>query len=283
MARLLVTGGHGFIGCHLVPALTAQGHEILAPTRYELDIVSGPWPETKIDHVVHLAALSSVVESWKDPTQFNRINVLGTFNVLDYCRRQDASLTYVSGYVYGIPKSLPLSESAPAEPSNPYALSKFMAEEACRFYAAHYGLHISVLRPFNVYGPGQESSFVIPRIIEQAIDPTIASIKVKDLSPRRDYVFIDDVVAAIQLTLAPKGYALYNVGSGRSHSVEEIIHSVLLAAGSQKAYYSTEEKRQNEVEDVVADCAALSRACGWKPRISLEEGIRRTVEEGRSH
>ena len=281
MARLLVTGGSGFLGRHLVPALRAQGHEVWSPLRRELDIVLGPWPETRFDHVVHLAALSSVVASWKDPSGFNRTNVLGTFNVLEYCRRQGASLTYVSAYVYGIPASLPLSESSPTTPSNPYALSKLMAEEACQFYATHFELVGTVLRPFNIYGPGQDASFVIPRIIEQALDPARAAIEVMDLAPRRDYVFVDDVVEAVRLTLDPPGFAIYNVGGGRSYSVEEVIGIVLAATGCQKAYRSTGERRQNEVLDVVADCAALNRACGWRPSVSFEEGIRRTVEEGR--
>lgn len=281
MTRILVTGGNGFIGHHLVRALRTAGFEVLAPTRRELDVIYGPWPEGPIDHAVHLAARSSVVESWREPSQFHLANAQGTFNLLDYCRRHGASVTYVSGYVYGIPSSLPLSESAAAEPSNPYALSKLVAEQACRFYATHYGLKVTVLRPFNVYGPRQSASFLIPRVIEQALDPAVASIEVKDLAPRRDYVFVDDLIEAIRLTLRPMGFALFNVGSGQSYSVEQVIRMVLGVAGRQKPYRSIEERRQNEVLDVVADCTALSRAYGWWPRVSLEEGIRRTVEEGR--
>lgn len=252
---------------------------MFAPGSSGLDIVQGPLKGPAVDHVVHLAARSGVPESWRNPERFHQTNVLGTLNVLEYCRQNLCSLTYVSGYVYGLPKTLPIGEETRAVPNNPYALTKFLAEETCRFYARAYDLPITILRPFNVYGPGQDNRFVIPHIVQQALDPATTRIEVNDLSPRRDYIFIDDVVDAIVLTSQPGAVATYNVGSGISHSVADVISLVSQVTGISKPFCATDRPRINEIPDVVADIAAIGKAVGWRPRITLEEGLRRVAEK----
>ena len=276
--RVLVTGGSGFIGRRLVQSLTSDGVSVSAPGSGVLDVTTGAFPDLGADQVVHLAARTYVPDAWTEPADFYRVNTLGTINVLDFCRRTGSHLIFVSGYCYGIPESLPLSERAPARPNNPYAFSKHAAEEACRFFHKFFQTHVTILRPFNIYGAGQSAHFLIPRIVEQTIDPATSEIVVEDDKPRRDYVHVDDVVGAIRALLKnPRPGATYNIGAGESHSVAELAKLICLAANVEKPLVSRGRPRSNEIPDVVADISAIRNAIGWSPSISLQDGLREVV------
>jgi nucleoside-diphosphate-sugar epimerase len=273
--RVLVIGGSGFIGRRLVRSLNAEGTEVYSPGRDALDVAAGIFPSLSVDLVVHLAARTFVPDSWIDPADFFRVNAQGTVNVLDYCRRTKAQLIYVSGYCYGVPKSLPLSESTQLHPNNPYAFSKYAAEDACHFFFGFFQTQVSILRPFNVYGPGQSSHFLIPRIVEQAIDPSASEIVVEDDTPRRDYVHVDDLIGAIgSLRRNPRPGATFNVGSGQSFSVAELAHLACRAANVSKPVVSRGNRRVHDIPDVVADITAIREAIGWSPSINLLDGLR---------
>jgi nucleoside-diphosphate-sugar epimerase len=278
MERVLVTGASGFIGRRLVDSLRRRGIVVVAPTHREWDVTLDDAPVVKVDHVFHLAGLSGVTASWEDPLRFHLVNAQGTANVAEFCRRTGCSLSYVSAYCYGVPSRLPVRETDPVRPNNPYAFSKLQGEETCRFYQEYFDLPVTILRPFNVYGPGQSDAFVLTRIVRQALDPGVTEIEVLDLLPRRDYVFVDDVVDALVSTAAVSPYALFNVGSGVSHSVEEAIQAVHAASGVSKRYRSLGATRRGEIPDVVADIGRIAEAVGWKPLVSFEEGVRRLVE-----
>ena len=281
--RVLVTGGSGFIGRKLVASLESEGASVFAPGSDVLDVTADKFPNFSVDQVVHLAARTYVPDSWTDPAEFYRVNTQGTINVLDFCRRTGSHLIFVSGYCYGIPTTLPLSESAPARPNNPYAASKFAAEEACRFFHGYLQTPVTILRPFNIYGPGQPSHFLIPRIVEQAIDPAISEIVLEDDTPRRDYVHVGDVVRAIRALLKNRtAGATFNIGAGKSISVAQLTNLICLAADLKKPLVSRGQPRAHEIPDVVADITAIRDAIGWSPSISLEDGLREIIAHYRS-
>lgn len=234
----------------------------------------------RVDKVFHLAARSYVPDSWKEPAEFYRVNVQGTVDALEYCRRTRAAMVYVSGYCYGIPDELPIRETAPVRPNNPYAFSKAAAESACRFFASAFHVPVSILRPFNVYGPGQSAKFLIPHIVEQALNPAVSEIEIADARPRRDFVHVDDLVAALLKVPVTEEARAYNVGSGRSVAVGEIVELIQRAAGTDKPVVSRGDSRRQEIPDAVADISAL-RAIGWEPRIELGEGLANLVAECR--
>ncbi|MBB4361492.1 nucleoside-diphosphate-sugar epimerase [Bradyrhizobium sp. CIR18] len=281
--RVLVTGGSGFVGRRLVRFLKDADVDVLAPGRDILNVAAGSFPDVSVDWVIHLAGRTYVPASWSEPADFYRVNALGTVNVLEYCRRTHAKLIHVSGYCYGIPESLPLSETAPLKPNNPYALSKCAAEEACRFFFECLQMPVMIVRPFNIYGPGQSASFLIPRIVEQAIDPDVAAIVVEDETPRRDYVHLDDVIGAIEsLRRSPKLGGTFNIGSGESYSVAEVAEMVRSAANVSKPFVSRGNRRVNDIPDVIADITAIRDAAGWSPSITLRDGLRDVVTHAKA-
>jgi nucleoside-diphosphate-sugar epimerase len=273
--HVLVTGGSGFIGRRVVELLRQHGADVSAPGRESLDVSIGIFPDVPADWVVHLAGRTFVPASWSDPADFYRVNTSGTVNVLEYCRQARANLIYVSGYCYGIPETLPIAETAPLKPNNPYAFSKSAAEEACRFFVECFQTSVTIVRPFNIYGPGQPSHFLIPRLIEQVINPDADAIVVEDDTPKRDYVHLDDVAGAIASLLRnPRPGATFNVGSGESYSVADVARMVCRAAGVEKPLVSRGNRRINDIPDVVADITAIRNAVGWSPAIPLLEGLR---------
>lgn len=275
----LITGQSGFIGKRLSARLARDGVHVTGASRTAgVDVTSVDLPMSGVDHVYHLAAMSFVPDAWANPAECYRINALGTMRVLEQCRRAGASMTFVSTYVYGWPAPMPVSESTPANPNNPYAFSKLAGEEACRFYAKTFGVNVSVLRLFNAFGPGQGKDFLIPTIARQVVDPACEEIVVADLAPRRDFVHVDDVVEAFLASPRLPAGQPFNIASGRSHSVEDVIGACMTAAGVNKPYRARDEKRMNEISDVIADISAIEAACGWRPEISFGDGIRTVVE-----
>lgn len=274
---VLVTGATGFIGRPLVAALQKVGCEVRSLSSRDGDLAGAPLSAGRdVTHVYHLAAKSFVPESWTDTHGYYRTNVLGTASVLEFCRRAGASLTFVSSYVYGQPKCLPITEDHPLHATNPYSHTKIMAEELVGYYSAQFGVRAAVVRPFNIYGPGQASHFLIPVVLRQAIPPDTDVIEVSDHRPRRDYLYIDDLIDLLLRARGRSG-AVWNAGSGCSVSVAEIIEAVNSLLPRSKRMVSRAQERTAEVMDVVADISRARRELGWAPVTPLLTGLRRTM------
>lgn len=275
--RVLVTGSRGFVGRYLLPILREGGWQPVEHDLAQGDLsVTQPQAEN-IAHVIHLAGRTSVPESWQEPLLHYRANLLGTLNVLEYCRGRHCPLTLVSSYVYGSPLYLPVDENHPVDPAAPYNHSKWLAEEAGRFYAARFGLRLTVIRPFNLYGPGQRGDFLVPTLVRQAIDPASAEIQVADEEPKRDFLYVGDFCAGLAATLDHPSGETFNLGSGSSISVREMARMVMDAAGVRKPLRSRGARRPGEVMDLYADTRKAAELLGWKPGLGLEEGLKRTV------
>lgn len=272
--RILLTGSDGFVGRRLAPRLAAAGHDVHACDLHggcdltQADTL-GQFRDRAITTVIHLAGLVFVPASWGDRDAFMRVNAGGTRNVAAFCRVTGARLLLVSAYVYGVPQYLPIDEHHPAQPNNPYAASKLAAETEAR--AA--GVPLTIVRPFNLYGPGQDARFLIPSLMAQAKSGT--EIVVNDLAPRRDYLHIDDFCAAL-LALLDGDWSqprLFNVGAGVSHSVGEVLALLNELRGGTLRWQERGVRRDNEIPDTVADCRALQAATGWQPQMTLRDGL----------
>ena len=274
----LVLGGNGFIGKHLIKSLLEHNLNFISPSKKELNITNNLPDINDIDHVYHLIAKCNVSDSWSNFANYHLVNVFGTINTLEFCRRNKCSMTYISGFIYGNVKEMPIHEKIIPNPNNPYAFTKYQAEQICKFYANEYKVPIIILRVFNVFGPGQSDDFMIPRMINQFIDKNVNIVNAQSLIPRRDYIYIDDVIDAIhKTTKLSNHWSVYNVGSGVSYSVEDLLKMIQTLLNSKKNYVSNENHRKNEILDVIADITKIYNDYKWMPSTSLKDGLLRTI------
>ena len=276
--RILVTGASGFIGTHLTIALIAKGYRVVPHSSRSGDIASCELDFDDVGHVFHLAARTFVPESWNNPLSYYRVNLLGTVNVLEFCRAHNASVTLMSSYVYGRPARLPISEDEPLQAFNPYSHTKILAEEASRYYQEQFHVPVTIIRPFNIYGPGQDRRFLIPKILAQAINPEPGSIVVSDLRPRRDFIFVSDLVELLIRTAFRSKGGVFNAGSGSSFSVNEAIEIVNALLPAPKQVLAEGSMRPDEVFDVVADISRTREEFDWNPRTAFRDGLRETLD-----
>ncbi|GAB4292411.1 MAG: SDR family NAD(P)-dependent oxidoreductase [Myxococcota bacterium] len=279
--RVAVTGSSGFLGSRLAVRLKELDIEII-----ELDIRSGvdltDWRRLmgveKSDVVIHLAARTFVPASYENPREFYSANIISTLNALELARKFRAKFIFASSYVYGVPEYLPIDENHPTKPFNPYAQSKIICEQLCAGYHRDFGMNIVIFRPFNLYGPGQDERFLIPTIIKQARS---GSVMLKDPKPKRDWIFVDDAKEAFVKALYydKSEFEVFNLGSGKSSSVEEIVAVLRKYVQGDFKVAFTGEERKFEVMDTVADISKARRLLGWNPGIELEEGIKKCLEE----
>ena len=284
MKKVLVIGSSGFIGRELMRQLVSLNkYEVLEfnskEGRIEEEDCFNELDGSTISHVFHLAGRTFVPESWEAPQKFMKVNTLGTQNVLEFCRKFNLPITYVSAYVYGIPESLPIKESDIPQPNNPYALSKFMGEELCRFYSKYYNLKTCILRPFNVYGFEQPDHFLIPILFKQALDNDTDKIVGQVLEPKRDFVHVTDVAKAIIKTVdflstSEDGLSeTFNIGSGESYSVKEVAQFIRKVVGSQKEITARNISRPQEIVNTVASIQKSKEKLNWQAKIDFKTGL----------
>jgi nucleoside-diphosphate-sugar epimerase len=278
--KILVTGFSGFIGKYLLERLSLTNHELIL-----LDITNGfdicDWEQVKhiegLDLIVHLANLSFVPASYEQPKKFYESNYLSTLNMLELCRVNNAKLIFFSSYVYGHPHYQPIDENHPIQAFNPYAQTKVICESLCEGYNRDFKVPITIFRPFNIYGKGQNLNFLIPSIIQQANN---GSIVIKDDRPKRDYIHVEDIVEAVMATIESNNTSLlkiYNLGTGVSYSVKEIVDMVKGLFTSEIEYLCTNESRLNDVMDTIADISKIKMELNWEPKISILDGLRKMI------
>ncbi|RMG11210.1 MAG: NAD-dependent epimerase/dehydratase family protein [Planctomycetota bacterium] len=314
MERILVTGGAGFLGSHVCERLLARGAAVRALDAFDpyydparkrrtaaalaargVEVREGDVLDREVlaaalagvDAVVHLAARPGVRASIDDPETSLRINVLGTLSVLEGLRRSEVQrLVFASSSsVYGGDAEPPFREDAPAnQPLSPYAASKRAGEHLCATYATLHGLGVFALRFFTIYGPRGRPDMAVGKFVDRALAGEPVPLY-GDGSVVREFTYVDDavegVLAALDRTAPGGGYALCNVGGGASASVRELIAAIEDAVGCPLRV----ERRPPAAGDMPATGADLARAralLGYAPRVSLAEGLARTVAWARA-
>jgi GDP-4-dehydro-6-deoxy-D-mannose reductase len=276
-----VTGGSGFVGRHLVAEL---GERAVAPPRTQLDLLDAAAVrravgEARPQAVFHLAAHASVGRSWGDPATVLRDNLAMTVNVLEALRLEAPDAVAVvmsSGEIYGRPERLPVDESAPLRPQNPYAVSKAACDLLAGQYADAHGLRVIRMRAFNQAGPGQSDDYVVGTVTRQVAEAEAAGggvVRTGNPVLARDYTDVRDTVRAY---VAATGLAAdaYNVCSGRSASVAEIIQHARRAARVEIRHEIDPERvRAHDVPEVRGSAQRLAEASGWSPAIPLEQTV----------
>lgn len=283
MNKIIVTGSKGFLGNALVKRLKEESYDIFLTTRNQGDITSEYfWKELpKADFLVHLAARTHVPTSWNNPNEFIHTNTFGTQLALDWCYKNNAKLILASAYIYGIPMNIPISESEKPSPNNPYALSKFLGEKCAVFYSEYFKLDVTVLRIFNIFGAEQNKNFLIPSILNQVLNSD--RIEVESLYPKRDYIYINDVVNSIIKSLKyTKGCNIVNIGSGKTHSVSDVISLAQTIGGTSLPVICKNNDRFCEIPITKANIENAKKNLRWEPSYSLYDGLSETLNIIRS-
>ena len=298
--KILVTGGAGFIGSHIVNAYLAEGHEVCVVddlssgsitnvpqgvSFYEQDIrhpdLARVFELERPSVVNHQAARANVRESFEKPVEYADVNVLGSVNLLECCRAFDVSkVIYAStgGAVYGEPRALPVSEDHPLNPLDPYGASKHHVEHYLHLYRENFDIAYTALRYPNVYGERQ-SPFGEAGVVAifaykmlAGIEPTINGSGEQE----RDFVHVSDVARASVLALESGDGEILNIGSGRGTSVNKVV-AVLKKLVGYKGTLAHGPAKKGEVRRIFLDSARAASSLGWRPIVTLEDGLERTV------
>ncbi len=298
MNKVLITGGAGFIGSHLVQHFITEGYEIVVLDNFstghkenlknfsndikviECDIsISSDWENEfkDVKWVFHLASLADIVPSIQKPKEYFKSNVTGTFNILQASRKaQIEKIVYAaSSSCYGIPDNYPTSEEDDIRPQYPYALTKRIGEELLFHWAEIYKIPSVSLRLFNVYGPRSRTSGTYGAVFGVFLAQKLANAPftvVGDGNQSRDFTFVSDVVSAFHAAAkSDKKNEIYNVGSGHHISINRIVDLL----GGEKIFVP---KRPGEPDITFADIKKIKNGLGWEPKISIEEGIKILIE-----
>ncbi|MER5176492.1 MAG: NAD-dependent epimerase/dehydratase family protein [Candidatus Nitrosocosmicus sp.] len=283
--KIFVTGDKGFIGTNLTRNF--QNKEIVMVTDYQnnqkkrINILERDQFQyiESVDAIIHLAAKTSITNSFNNPYETYHTNIGGTLNLLDFAReRKIKKIINISTYVYGKPTYLPIDEEHPINPHTPYNKSKIISENLCKYYSHDYGINIVTLRPFYIYGPLSNPLSFIPSIIQQ-INKN-GNVYLNQENTKRDFLFIDDFINLVLkiLNKFPEGYNVYNAGYGKSNSLEEIIKIIEKITGIKINILYDKSIRPNDIIEMVADITRVTKSFDWKPQIDIEEGLRLTLK-----
>ena len=297
--QILVTGGSGFIGRHVVAELTAAGHEVTtlhrgaplsehdvggpAPRHLQLDVLSDDVRQaaSRADAVVHLAGQGDVQASYRDPVGYSQLNALGTLNILDGARDGKAHVVVASTQRVYQPTEQPIHEDTPLAPTDPYAYSKLVAEQWCRMYAEQLSTPTTVVRLFSVYGPGQVgqgTSGVVSIFLDRARRGEALTVHADQ---QRDLTWVGDVARGIRLAVeSPPSAAaparVYNLATGLGTTLHELAQLVCAAVDSRSEIVPPTGRSAEG--DRVADVARARAELGYAPTVTVSDGLARLVE-----
>jgi NAD dependent epimerase/dehydratase len=310
---VLVTGPDGFIGTHLTEKLLRLGCSVRAFVKYDkgvstnlmqmlpeelkknLTIIPGDVRNPDglrhaakgVDVIFHLAAIVSIPYSYVNPRDVVETNTIGTMNVLvaGLENKVEKIVHTSTSEVYGTAQYVPIDEKHPLQGQSPYSASKIGADKIAESFYKSFDVPVATIRPFNQYGPGQSARAVIPTIITQAL--TSSKVHLGSLTPTRDFTFVKDTVDAfISIADSPKTIGeVINIGTGTEISIgdltSKIIDIVGKNGGKEIDIVSEDERKRpekSEVNRLLADISKAKKLIGWKPKVSLDEGLRITVD-----
>jgi NAD dependent epimerase/dehydratase len=310
--KVLVTGAGGFIGSHLAERLAEMGATTRAFVQYnsrgyrgwlehspvcnQMEFIAGDVRDVGsvrqamrgVDVVFHLAALIAIPYSYQAPNSYVETNIIGTLNVLQAAREMGTErvIHTSTSEVYGTARQVPIPESHPLQGQSPYSASKIGADKLAESFYLSFNVPVVTVRPFNTFGPRQSARAVIPTIITQALAGQ--TVKLGKLAPTRDLNFVANTVDGfLAAAAAPAAIGqTINLGSGREISIGDLARLIGRLLGCELQIEEDSRRlrpEKSEVERLLADNTLARTILGWEPRVTLEEGLTRTIEWLRSN
>jgi len=306
--KILITGSEGFIGSHLTELLVQKGFQVKAFVKYNFQNNWG-WLETSkykkdieiytgdirdfdsvydamkdCDIVFHLAALIGIPYSYISPLAYVKTNTEGTYNVLEAARKLNIQrVVHTStSEIYGTAQYVPIDEKHPYNPQSPYAASKAGADHLALSYFRSFGTPVTVIRPFNTYGPRQSARAIIPTIISQILSGK-REIELGNLTPTRDLNFVKDTANGFYTVgLHEKTIGdVFNLGTGKEISIGDLVNKIIELCGKDVKIKQDKTRirpGKSEVERLLCDSSKSKELTGWKPEYTLEEGLKETIQ-----
>jgi dTDP-glucose 4,6-dehydratase len=308
--RVLLTGASGFIGSHLAEELVRSGASVRAFLHYnsradegnlkqlpseirrEIEIVFGELTDPDAvkkavkgtTQVFHLGALIAIPYSYVHPFSFIQTNVTGTANILNACLEvgTERLVCTSTSEVYGTANTTPMDETHRLHPQSPYAASKAAADHLAQSYARSFGLPVTVVRPFNTFGPRQSMRAVIPTIIMQALRTRI--IEIGSTRPTRDFNYVKDIArgfVAAGATEPVENGDVFNLATGEDHSIREVIELVSNILGVELLVHERADRMRpatSEVERLIGDATKAGQQLGWSPQLTFRQALEKTIE-----
>jgi GDP-4-dehydro-6-deoxy-D-mannose reductase len=302
--RVFITGVTGFAGTYLARILKDNGYDIYGVSLedsddkniYKGDINNKKYlysllDEVSPDIIYHLAATTSVRRSWEIPTETINNNFIVSLNIMDWVKNKNTVKLFImgSGEIYGNKTSFPVKEVDSIEPLTPYSLSKYLAEKTAVFFSRNLGIKIYLSRAFNFTGPGQRDVFVIPSFSKQLVEMELGLrekvLKVGNLNAIRDFTDVRDTAKAIYL-ITEKGIAgePYNIASGKSYSIEQLLSMLLEFVDFKvKIIRNESEFRKNDILKLEGSYEKLFNDTGWKPEIDIKTTLKDSLDYWRKN
>lgn len=284
MQTVLITGFKGFLGSALTQYLLERNYDVVGLSldkskKSKIRQITGDITKLKkipngVTDIIHFAAITNIDFCEQNQKKCFEVNVFGTKNMLDLARKNDCNFIFIStSQVFGIPEKTPINENGKLCPLSVYALSKVLGEKLCELYANSYGMNITILRLFSIYGPNSPDYLVTTKIIKQVLQGN--KIKIGNVSPKRDFLYVDDLLVCLELLLNKKlrGYNIFNLGSGQSISINTICKKIARISGKQIAVEQDASLvRKNEIYELTCEPSKIEQL-GWKPKTPLEKGL----------
>jgi NAD dependent epimerase/dehydratase len=312
--KIFVTGSGGFIGSHLVERLVSEGYTVRAFIHYNsfnrwgnlellpsdvlknVEVITGDIQDPFSVHramegcntVFHLASLIAIPYSYVAPQSYVTTNVLGAVNIMQACRELNVKkvIHTSTSECYGTAQYVPIDEKHPLQGQSPYSASKIGADMIAESYYRSFGVPVTIVRPFNTYGPRQSARAVIPTIITQILSGK--QLNLGNLHPTRDLNYVLDTVEGFIMAAnsAQSVGEVINIGNGKEISIGDLARLIMKLMGKEIEIVSDDQRLRpdkSEVERLLSDNSKAKRLLGWHPRVSLEEGLLNTIEWIKEH
>ena len=306
--NILVTGACGFIGSHLVEKLVKLNYNVKAFTNYNsqnsygwienidskilknIEVIPGDIRDyeflnkktKRVDAIIHLAALIGIPYSYHAPRSYVDTNVTGTFNILDCAKNNHVSKIFVTSTseVYGTAQKVPIDETHSLNAQSPYAASKIGADQLALSFNKSFGLPVTILRPFNTFGPRQSARAIIPTIISQILKSD--KIKLGNLTPTRDFTYVEDTVEAFAKALKASKISgeVINIGNNFEISIKDTLEIIKEIYGKEVQLIKDKKRirpKNSEVNRLLASTKKAQRLLKWKPQYAGKKGFRKGI------